>query len=137
LDSTKPPKKLKRPPGAGRKKGTPNKVTADIIQTLKDAGHEPAAEHIKLFKEALRVYKLKQKRRGNEWGGAGFLDLAVKANGDLMKYVYPTRKAVEHTGANGGPIEFKTYHDIVKALGGNIEDAKDVTGSADDEEENS
>ncbi len=51
----------------------------------------------------------------NQWGAASWLDTCLKANAELMKYVYPTRKAVEHTGADGEKLQM-TFTQIVGIL---------------------
>lgn len=107
---------VKKKKTGGRKKGTPNRVTLDLIQTLTDMGHEPAAHHVKIFNEAMKNYEKKKKAK-NDWGANGALDTAQKANAELMKYTYPTRKAVEHSGPNGSPIGIKTFNDLVNLLG--------------------
>lgn len=123
------PKGAKKPPTSGRKKGTPNKVTGDIIETLKSLGHDPAAIQVHLYNEAMKGYYKRLKLK-NEWGATGMLHAAIQANGDLMKYVYPTRKAVDHN--HSGQV-FHTYTDMVKALTGDTEVERDVTGDGSEE----
>lgn len=107
----------------GRVKGTANKekIKLDVLHVLTEMGHEPAAEQIKIFREAMSEYTKKKKQK-NSWGAGGMLETARMANSELMRYCYPTKKAIEHSGPNGGPMEFKTYNDIVKALGGQVDD---------------
>lgn len=107
----------------GRKKGTPNKdkIRLDLITVLTEMGHEPAAEQIKIFREAMSEYTKKKKQK-NAWGAGGMLETARLANTELMRYCYPTKKAIEHAGPDGGPLVFKTYNDIVVALGGSVDD---------------
>lgn len=68
----------KRPEGAGRKKGTPNKRTADIIERL---------EGIDIVGELIAIAKSTDRE-----------DTRVTVYKELLKYVYPQRKAVEMTG---------------------------------------
>lgn len=65
----------KRPEGAGRKKGTPNKRTADIIERLKG---------VDIIGELLEIARTTDKE-----------ETKVTVYKELMKYVYPQRKAVE------------------------------------------
>lgn len=65
----------KRPEGAGRKKGTPNKRTADIVERLKG---------VDIVGELLEIARTTKKE-----------DTKVTVYKELMKYVYPQRKAVE------------------------------------------
>ena len=64
-----------RPEGAGRKKGTPNKRTADIVERLKG---------VDIVGELLEIARTTKKE-----------DTKVTVYKELMKYVYPQRKAVE------------------------------------------
>jgi hypothetical protein len=85
---------------AGRPKGAPNKITLDLIQTLKDKGFDPAAELVKCHAEAMKLYRTKVKQT-NSWGAGPALDIAQRCASDLMEYVYPKRKSVELSGADG------------------------------------
>lgn len=64
-----------KPEGSGRKKGTPNKRTADIVERLKG---------VDIVGELLEIARTTEKD-----------DLKVTVYKELMKYVYPQRKAVE------------------------------------------
>jgi hypothetical protein len=114
------PKGKARPKNAGRKKGTPNKVTLDAIEELQRMGHEPIIEHVRIFNQAMASYNAK-KKKNNDYGAASCLDVAVRANAEIMKYIYPTRKAVEHTGQNGEPL-FKSLTDFIVHLDDDLKD---------------
>lgn len=103
----------KRPEGAGRKKGSKNKnpITLDLVQTLKDLGHNPAAVQVEIFKEAWARFKTAMRSK-HKYGAATALDVAMKANSELLKYVYPTRKAIE--GANGESLTFAGMIQIIE-----------------------
>jgi hypothetical protein len=79
------PKGKPRPPGAGRKKGTPNKVVLGIQAKLdafdNGAGFDPIAEILNLYTLIHADNPL----------------VAVKILTELMQYIYPKRKALEHT----------------------------------------
>ena len=60
----------------GRKKGTPNKRTADIVERLKG---------VDIVGELLEIARTTEKE-----------DTKVTVYKELMKYVYPQRKAVEN-----------------------------------------
>jgi len=68
----------KKPSNSGRKKGTPNKKTKELMEVL--GSFSPA-------EELIRIYNSTE----NEELKAGICK-------DLLKYVYPQRKAVEMTG---------------------------------------
>lgn len=98
----------------GRKKGTPNKITLDLIQTLQAKGFDPAAELVKTHAEAMKLYRKKMKDdRG--WGAGPALDIAQRCASDLMEYVYPKRKSVELTGAQGADL-FQSFNDLVREI---------------------
>lgn len=79
------PKGKARAPGSGRKKGTPNKVVLGIQQKLdafdNGAGFDPIAEILNLYTLIHADNPL----------------VAVKILTELMQYLYPKRKALEHT----------------------------------------
>jgi hypothetical protein len=78
-----------RPPNAGRRKGTPNKVT--------QAAGELALPYCQRAFERLKEI-MEQKRH---------LSSAVKAAELLVAYGYGRpRQVIEHTGADGAPMEF-------------------------------
>lgn len=62
----------------GRQKGTPNKRTADIVERLKG---------VDIVGELLEIARTTDKE-----------DTRVTVYKELLKYVYPQRKAVEMTG---------------------------------------
>ena len=69
-------KGMKRPDNAGRRKGTPNKKTTELIELLGD--YNPAESLLEILKSD-RVP----------------IDLKIKINLDLMSYIYPKRKSIE------------------------------------------
>lgn len=76
----------KRPEGAGWKKGVPSKKTALLIDICSEHNFDPAITVIKMIMD--KDADLLDKERA---------DLCVK----IMDYIYPKRKAIEHTGVNG------------------------------------
>lgn len=64
-----------RPPNAGRKKGTPNKITTDIMKICEEEGVDP-----------IRALIIASKT-------------SEKCLLDLCQYVIPKRKALDHTFA--------------------------------------
>ena len=131
-----------RPKNGGRKKGTQNRIPPaelDAVKALRAAGHEPIIFHAQLLQHAWDRY-LKALKRKNEWGANGCLEQARQANAEIMKYVYPTRKAVEHSGTVG-----VTFADFMALAESGQKAAIDVTpqiveaitaaGEDDDEDE--
>ena len=74
--------RVKRPKTGGRQKGTPNKRTADIIERLKDED---------IVGSLLDIAKTTDKE-----------ETKVTVYKELMKYVYPQRKALDATLSGEG-----------------------------------
>jgi hypothetical protein len=76
----------KKPEGSGRKKGTKNKLNLGVAETLQERGKDCVDEMLAIAENTdkeevkLMVYK------------------------ELLKYVYPQRKAVEMSGDVGGYV---------------------------------
>lgn len=70
----------------GRKAGTPNKASAALQERLASLGCDPI--------EALARIAMNRKTP---------LAIRVKVLCELAQYVYPKRKAVEHSGEGAGP----------------------------------
>lgn len=85
------PKKGERTPGSGRVKGTPNKKTQTLFEVCEEEGIDPFRGLLMLTKHADVTIKLQ----------------ALK---EVCRYLYPIRKAVEITGAEGAPIETRSRH---------------------------
>lgn len=97
----------KRPANAGRKAGGKNKLgptAVDLIETLRQRGHNAAAAQLEVYILAIKEFKA-IKARGTSFGAASFLAIAEKANSELLKYIYPQRKAIE--GTDGAALTVK------------------------------
>lgn len=81
-----------RPQGGGRKKGTPNKVTADIQAKLAALGCDPI--------EGMAILAMNMENTP---------ELRGKMYSELAQYVAPKRKAVEHSAAPGSMTGFVVY----------------------------
>jgi hypothetical protein len=68
----------KRPEGAGRKKGSLNKLTKTVLQIVEESGVEP-------LKVLLGLCTSPDEK------------IAVKAASEVCQYIYPKRKAIEHS----------------------------------------
>ena len=80
------PKGSPRPPGAGRKKGTCNRQTADVRARLTALGCDPIAGLARIADEAAGRDDPAERK------------LAAWCYGELASYIEPKRKAVEHSG---------------------------------------
>lgn len=99
----------------GRAPGTPNKITFDLMNTLKEQGFDPAAELVKIHIEAMAQYQKRLEASPTGFGSVGLLQIAKDSAADLMEYVYPKRKAVELTGKDGADL-FQSFNDMVRAV---------------------
>ena len=95
----------KRPANAGRKKGTPNKDTLKVIEILEREKCDPI-EFLCWVVNA-RVDKLKD---------APKIEDRISAAKELASYVYPKRKAIEHSVDEGTIEKVISYEEYIKGL---------------------
>lgn len=108
----------------GRKKGVPNKHTRDLQELLDKMGHDPKEAMILIAKGDMPCNtcrgkgKTKYKISGTDRIADRLCEscfgslmeklspaLIYNANAELLNYLLPKRKAIEHTGPEGSPIE--------------------------------
>lgn len=99
-----------RPANAGRKKGTPNKKTLEFQLLLQKHNFDPGEEFIYLYKEQMKIFEMRKQNR-NFSGALIALSDAGQSLNNICQYVYPKKKAVEHTGEVG----VKTFADFIAA----------------------
>jgi len=102
------PAKGERTIGAGRKKGTPNKKTVELMQVLEKHNFDPGEELIYCYRQAKQIFDLR-KKRGNLAGALTALDRMTEVAEDIAQYVYPKKKAIEHSGEVG----VRTFADFI------------------------
>lgn len=106
-------------PGAGAKKGAPRisatQLRLDLVETLRENGFDPAAKLIEVHTEAMRRYRQRWSNSRNGFGAQGYLQIAHESAKDLMEFIYPKRKAVELTGAQGRDL-FQSFTDLVRDI---------------------
>ena len=85
----------------GRKKGTLNKKTQDVLDKLASANCDPILGMVEVADRA---------KQEGDW------PLAGQMYKELAQYVAPKRKAVEHTGADGGPMAVTVEGEIKTIL---------------------
>lgn len=83
------PKGRPKPAGSGRQKGTVNKKNLDVIQKLAELNCDPLEGMAIIAKKAME---------SNDYALAGNMYK------ELAQYIAPKRKAIEHTGADGGSL---------------------------------
>lgn len=107
-----------KPANSGRKKGTPNKKTLEFQIILQNNNFEPGEEFIYLYREQMKIFE--QRKKDERFDGAlEALSDAAQTLNNICQYVYPKKKAIEHTGEVG----VKTFADFVAAgaLAGEID----------------
>lgn len=102
------PKKGERQPGSGRKKGTPNKKTVELMQVLEKNKFDPGEELIYLYREAKKIFEFR-KKNSNLVGALSAMDRMIEVAEDIAQYVYPKKKAIEHSGEVG----VRTFADFI------------------------
>lgn len=88
------PKGTPRPPGAGRRKGTPNKSTQNLMKICEEEGIDP-------FRAMLRAAQKVTQPKDQ-----------VDAYEKICQYIHPKRKAIEHT-ANIDPALLEAAEALV------------------------
>lgn len=91
------PKGKPRPPNAGRKKGTPNRKTQDLEDLC-------AAKGINPFELLL------------EFTGPAPLEIRFAALKEICQYLYPKRKAIEHSGEITNPYMALSLEELEKKV---------------------
>lgn len=94
------PQKGQKTPGSGRKKGTPNKKTVELMQVLEKNNFDPGEELIYLYREARKIFEFR-KKNSNLVGALSAMDRMIEVAEDIAQYVYPKKKAIEHSGEVG------------------------------------
>ena len=90
----------KRPEGAGRKKGQPNKKTLALVELLEAAAYCPVEKILSILKNPKAYLSDSDK---------------VRFNLELMSYLYPKRKAIEVRQESSGKIEFVSQDELNEA----------------------
>lgn len=102
--------KGQRYPGAGRKPGTPNKKTVEFIQLLEKHSYDPGEELIYCYRKMKKLFQMRA-RKGNLSGALSAIESAASVANDIAQFVYPRKKAIEHTGE----LNVKTFADFIEA----------------------
>jgi hypothetical protein len=102
----------KRPEGAGRKAGTPNKKTLEFQEILARNNFDPGQALVEIYQEQMKLFELMRKNRPYALTPASvLLEKAQTTVNNICQYVYPRKKAIEHTGEVG----VKTFADFIAA----------------------
>lgn len=113
----------------GRKKGTPNKPTGDIFETVKNKNCNVIEFFCDVingdFKSLGYESNVMTKLVGDNAITEDVITLEhrIKAARELAQYLYPKRKAIEHTGKDGTDLFLDRLLNAEKRL----EEKKDVS----------
>ena len=104
-----------RPEGAGRRAGTPNKRTLDMVAKLEAAGLDSIAEIVWVIAEAKACYELVKNDPTDKFDPKPpYLKIISDNAMDLNRFLYPTRKAVDHT--SGGEKINVSFAEFVQSV---------------------
>jgi hypothetical protein len=94
-------------PGSGRKPGTPNRATREAQELADQLGINPFEVLLRFAAGDTDALGLKPyvDGKGRHRDPAVPLDLRMQAAAAASRFLLPQLKAVEMTGAGGGPIE--------------------------------
>lgn len=101
-----------RPPGAGRRKGSPNRATSDLLSLIQ--AHVAEKCGVENYHPVTALAEIANTE-------AHPIEVRTKAHTEVAGYVAAKRKAVEISGPEGGPIEHKI--DMVDRIISSLEKA--------------
>jgi hypothetical protein len=102
-----------RPNRGGRPKGSPNKRSLEVADKLAALGCDPLEGMARIAMDK-----------------TASLELRGKMFAELAQYVAPKRKAVEHTGAGGGPVQHEVNLKLVEAAEATLARLREGRGGA-------
>lgn len=94
-------------PKAGRKKGTLNKKTQDLMELTEKLNCNPFEVLLHFANGDYKALGYEETKTKIAADGTVFQELTIapelrqKSAKDACEYLFPKRKAIEHTGANG------------------------------------
>lgn len=88
--------------GAGRPKGSITKKKLNVAAAMAKSGVDPAEQLFKIAAIAMKGY---EQIVGKETVFMPDYPLAARIYGDLLSYLAPKLKAIEHTGLDGEAIK--------------------------------
>jgi hypothetical protein len=94
----------------GRPKGIPNRKTVEFLQILEANNFNPGQALIDIYQKQMAIYELRNKSK-NKGGALEALADAEKTVNDICQYVYPRKKAIEHSG----DVTIRTFADFMAA----------------------
>lgn len=103
----------------GRPKGSANKKTLEFQAMLQANNFDPGQAYVEIYKEQMAIFR-KRKKAGNLEGSLVALGDAGTSVNNICQFVYPKKKAIEHSGEIG----VRTFADFI-AMGSEGDDASD------------
>lgn len=103
--------------GAGGKKGElkiTQQMRFDILASLRSHGFDPLERVLWTYDQAKMLYE-RALETNQHWLINSRLQMMQHTSLELMKYVYPQRKAIELTGAGGEDL-FQSFAEAVKQI---------------------
>lgn len=92
-------KGMPRPPNAGRKKGTPNKANTELQSRIKK--HIEEKYGVVDYDPVLAMAEIAHEKKHP-------IEIRQKCHSEVAQYFHPKKRAIEVTGADGGPVEMRT-----------------------------
>jgi len=86
-----------RTPGSGRQKGTSNRRTLALQNQLEELNVDPVGTLAKILLEQMEFFEMHKKKKQIA-SAASRLTEAEKTVSNLMQYLFPKKKAIEHSG---------------------------------------
>ena len=112
-----------RRPQAGRKKGSPNKITAAMRAKFLDSGMMPLDALMMVMNELLVAAEWVDERTdlalsAKMLARLELLERAADVAAKAAPYLHPKLQSIQHTGKNGEPIERHVTVEFVEAREG-------------------
>lgn len=100
------------PPGAGRPKGSVAKTTQNFLKILEEKNFDPGAAYVEHYFQQMKLFEEFRKKSPKAFiTQSEILEKAGTTLNNICQYVYPKKKAVEHSGE----IVHKTWSDFIAA----------------------
>lgn len=100
-----------RRPGAGRKKGVPNKITAEVRRRILESGKSPL-EVVRWIAGEFLAAANKEKDTDRR---LSLLERAAAIEKDALPYLHARLQSIELTGKDAGPIKSETTLTVEEA----------------------
>jgi competence protein ComGC len=99
----------------GRPKGSVSKKTKEFMLMLEEKGFDPGQAYVELFQKQMELYDIRREKNPANISGANeILSAASHTLNNICQFVYPRKKAIEHSGEVG----VKTFADFMAAAKG-------------------